>query len=150
MFLTKIQIIYECTLYFQFSLMNGLNQTFPFASFLICKSEQISPLIKVCKVIVKVKNCGLVTPYGDRDLGQVMACFLMAPSHYLNQCWLIISDVQWHSYQDKHQSLKSVLNYISTISSKFPRGQWVKVNKFMRCPICYINMLRWLKIKCHS
>ena len=26
-------------------------------------------------------------------LAQVMACCLMAPSHYLNQCWLIISEV---------------------------------------------------------
>ena len=31
-------------------------------------------------------------------LAQVMACCLMAPSHYLNQYWLIISEVQWHSY----------------------------------------------------
>ena len=30
-------------------------------------------------------------------LAQVMACCLTAPSHYLNQCWLIISKVQWHS-----------------------------------------------------
>ena len=30
-------------------------------------------------------------------LAQVMACCLMAPSHYLNQCWLIISEVQWLS-----------------------------------------------------
>ena len=29
-------------------------------------------------------------------LAQVMACCLTAPSHYLNQCWLIISKVQWH------------------------------------------------------
>ena len=28
-------------------------------------------------------------------LAQVMAWCLMAPSHYLNQCWLIISEVQW-------------------------------------------------------
>ena len=31
-------------------------------------------------------------------LAQVMACCLMAPSHYQNQWWLIISEVQWHSY----------------------------------------------------
>ena len=31
-------------------------------------------------------------------LVQVMACCLTAPSHYLNQCWLIISEVSWHSY----------------------------------------------------
>ena len=26
-----------------------------------------------------------------------LACCLTAPSHYLNQCWLIMSKVQWHS-----------------------------------------------------
>ena len=29
----------------------------------------------------------------ESTLAQVMACCLMAPSHYLNQCWLIISQV---------------------------------------------------------
>ena len=32
-------------------------------------------------------------------LAQVMACCLMAPSHYLNQSWLIIRKVQWHSFE---------------------------------------------------
>ena len=31
-------------------------------------------------------------------LAQVMACCLTAPSHHLNQCWPIISEVKWHSY----------------------------------------------------
>ena len=31
------------------------------------------------------------------SLAQIMACCLTAPSHYLNQCWLIINKVQWHS-----------------------------------------------------
>ena len=26
-----------------------------------------------------------------------MACCLMAPSHYQNQCWFIISEILWHS-----------------------------------------------------
>ena len=30
-------------------------------------------------------------------LDQVMVCCLTAPSHYLNQCWLIIKGVLWHS-----------------------------------------------------
>ena len=30
-------------------------------------------------------------------LAQVMACLLTAPNHYLNQVWLIIKCVQWHS-----------------------------------------------------
>ena len=38
--------------------------------------------------------------YGNKDLGnigQVMACCLMAPSHYLDQCWLLISEDPWYS-----------------------------------------------------
>ena len=30
-------------------------------------------------------------------LAQVMACCLMAPNHYLSQCWVIIREVLWHS-----------------------------------------------------
>ena len=73
---------------------------------------------------------------GSRStLVQVMACCLMAPSHYLNQCWQIISEVQWHSYQGDFTSDASTIshrnpfeNYLSKILSKSPRGQWVKVN----------------------
>ena len=32
-------------------------------------------------------------------LVQVMACCLMSPSHYLNQCWLTIHEIFWHSFQ---------------------------------------------------
>ena len=31
-------------------------------------------------------------------LAQVMACCLMAPSHYLNQCWLVITKIQWRQF----------------------------------------------------
>ena len=61
-----------------------------------------------------------------------MACCLTAPSHYLEQSWLIISEVQWHSYQGNFTRGASTIshqnpfeNYISKISFKFPRGQWV-------------------------
>ena len=50
----------------------------------------------------KLIHCGLVTLYGDifgSTLAQVMACCLRAPSHYLNQCWLIISGLLQHAYQ---------------------------------------------------
>ena len=33
----------------------------------------------------------------ESTLLQLMACCLTAQSHYLNQCWLIISKVLWHS-----------------------------------------------------
>ena len=35
----------------------------------------------------------------ESTLAQVMACCLTTPSHYLNQCWLIISEVLWHSLE---------------------------------------------------
>ena len=31
-------------------------------------------------------------------LAQVMTCCLTAPNHYLDQCWRIISRIQWHLY----------------------------------------------------
>ena len=57
--------------------------------------------LKAIRAASSLTHCGLVTPYGDRSgssLAQVMACCLTAPSHYLNQWWLIINEVQWHSY----------------------------------------------------
>ena len=43
-------------------------------------------------------------------LAQVMACCLTAPSHYLNQCWLIISEVQRHSPD------RNLMRYVPTIN----------------------------------
>ena len=39
----------------------------------------------------------ILRPKSGSTLAQVMACWLTAPSHYLNQCWLIISKIWWHS-----------------------------------------------------
>ena len=65
-------------------------------------------------------------------LAQVMACCLMAPSHYLNQCWLIVSEVQWQSPGSNFTRDTSAMNhknyienYLSKLSLKSPRGQWV-------------------------
>ena len=50
---------------------------------------------------------------------QVMVWCPTAPSHYQNQCWLIISKAQWHSYKENctreylsHQALKLVWNLL--------------------------------------
>ena len=66
-------------------------------------------------------------------LAQVMACCLTAPSHYLNQCWLIISKVWWHSFEGNFTAGISAINHCnwlekhsSKISLKSPRPQWVK------------------------
>ena len=66
-------------------------------------------------------------------LVQVMACCLMAPSHYLNQCWLIISKVLWYSsediiirrFEDTNQYSK-IEDYILKITLRSPRGHWDK------------------------
>ena len=42
-------------------------------------------------------------------LAQIIACCLMTPSHYLNQCWLIISKVQWQS-PGPRLNIKTVLS----------------------------------------
>ena len=63
-----------------------------------------------------------------------MACCLTAPSHYLNQCWLIISKVQRHSSEGNFAIDTPALNhwnylgnYLSKISFKSHRGHWVNV-----------------------
>ena len=46
----------------------------------------------------------------------VMAWCLTAPSHYLNQCWLIITDVLWHS--PKSNFTRSNINLIRNMCSE--------------------------------
>ena len=65
-------------------------------------------------------------------LAQVMACCLTAPSHYLNQCWLLISDVSWHSSENNWTvSAQAIILYNNfendalKITATSPRGQWV-------------------------
>ena len=62
-------------------------------------------------------------------LAQVMACCLTAPSHYLNQCWLI-SKVPWHSSEGiimrRYQSVKQDWKLQFKMVSRSPRVQWVK------------------------
>ena len=42
-------------------------------------------------------------------LVQVMACCLTAPSHYLNQIWLIISKVLWHIFNYTYTTVFSLI-----------------------------------------
>ena len=56
--------------------------------------------------------CGAI--WWDRTwstLAQVMACCLKAPSHYLNQCWFLISEVLWHSHES---------NFIASARTSIP------------------------------
>ena len=67
-------------------------------------------------------------------LAQVMACCLTAPSHYLNQCWLIVRGVLWHTSESSFagiaQGIDSGYEFEKDILKnifKSPRGQWVKI-----------------------
>ena len=73
-------------------------------------------------------------PYDNRNLGQhwLRACCLKAPSHYLNQCWLIISEVLWHSPESNFTGNALDIcpwyvfeNYLSRITAASHRGKWV-------------------------
>ena len=79
-------------------------------------------------------------------LAQVMACCLTAPSHYLNQCWLIIRGVLWHSSENSFtgiaQGIDSGYEFEKNILKnifKSPRGQWVKSTKKSKCIHVHYN-----------
>ena len=62
-----------------------------------------------------------------------MVCCLTAPSHCLNQYWLIISLVLWHSSEgiimrrsEDTNQLNKIGNSIFRIAFRSPRGKWVK------------------------
>ena len=65
-------------------------------------------------------------------LAQVMACCLTAPSHYLNQCWLMIREVPWHSSgciiirrSEETNQWNKIESCSFKMASRSPRGQWV-------------------------
>ena len=78
-----------------------------------------------------------MTPYGNiyismSTLAQVTACCLTAPSHYQNQCWVIISWVKWCSSKgnfmqiaEKSNSWSEFENCSFKLTPISPRGQWV-------------------------
>ena len=47
----------------------------------------------------------------ESTLAQVMTCCLTAPSHYLNQCWLIISKVQRHPSESNFTKDTSAISH---------------------------------------
>ena len=84
----------------------------------------------------------------ESTLAQVMACCLMAPSHYVNQCWLIISKVLWHSlgalsWQDPKIPIWKVrlkitfLEYLSDLPGANELKSFVKQ---VPSPICIADM----------
>ena len=99
---------------------------------------------------------GLETSYGDKSgsiLAQAMACCLTAPSHYLTQCWLIISNVLWHSSEG---IISEDVNQLNKIEIPFLESHpnlpgvkeltGVRTQRTMNTYIVYYG--RWLLIHC--
>ena len=88
-------------------------------------------------------------------LVQVMAFCLMAPSHYLNQCWLIIRKVLLHSAEGNFTgNVPDSYHWYDFENDKFkfravsPRGLWVKI-KYLS-DFCSFGSWYWLHIVTHS
>ena len=96
-----------------------------------CISIQISLIFIPTGQISSLWPCDTIWRYrSESTLAQVMACCLIAPSHYLYQCWCII-EVQCRSSQGNSTRDTSTINhqnYLSKMSSKSPRGHWVNNN----------------------
>ena len=74
-------------------------------------------------------------------LDQVMVCCLMAPSHYLDQCWLVIGEVLWEFHNGCPQPLFGIINLnIMNITATYPRDHLVE------CDIsAWIIAFDWIK-----
>ena len=89
--------------------------------------------MELSQEVLMLTQCGPVGT-SESTLAQVMACCLMTPSHYLNQCWLIIDKVQRHLSGGHFKEDTSATvhynyhkHYFCIISFQSPSGQWVKV-----------------------
>ena len=74
----------------------------------------------------------------------------IAPSHYLNQCWIIIREVLWHSSEGNFtRNAKDIYpgwawKSLIKISEASPRSQRVKKKKFLKIGIREsLSILEW-------
>ena len=88
-------------------------------------------------------------------LAQVMACCMTAPSHYLNQCWLMVCEVLWHSLDSNFTENTSVVYHWNGFETyqfetvvKAPRGQWVKKGQQLNQVHQLLGFIYWRKDSC--
>ena len=82
-------------------------------------------------------------------LAQVMACYLMAPSLYLNQYWLIISEVLWHSPEGNFTGdAKDILDMSLKITDLRLQPHLPGVNELK--VLTFHSLLQFLKPTHHS
>ena len=77
----------------KYGLHEGIEKQKYFSRFLVCWES----ILAINSLAAGGVICGHET---WSTLDQVMAWCLTAPSHCLNQCWLIFSEILWHSSKD--------------------------------------------------
>ena len=115
--------------------------------------------------MVLLTQCGLVALYGDSEstMAEVMVCWLTAPSHYLNQCSVFISEVHYHSVESKFTAsgqatilINKFEDYTFKIAAASPKGQWVQFRQwsprifwcFSGVPLVYQSSGQWWRTSC--
>ena len=84
-------------------------------------------------------------------LAQIMACCLTAPSHYLNQCWLIICKVEWHSSKASSQDIPqpSINEIIWKIKYLKYHSIFPGANELTHCSHCWPSKTNVIEL-CNS
>ena len=90
--------------------------------------------------------------WGQMSLAQVLACCLIAPSHCLMQCRLIISELMWHSPEDSFIGYDRDIIFWNAIPFELktylaPRGQWVNFVKLSAIHFCVIFYAQYLTFR---
>ena len=93
-------------------------------------------------------------PRSQSTLAQVMACCLTASSHYLNQCWLIINEVQWHAPESNFtgSACEFILqheleNYTFKIIAIFPGAMSLSTSVYLESICCLQYLVETVKLQ---
>ena len=84
-------------------------------------------------------------------LAQIMACYLTAPSHYLNQCWYKIIGIHPSAISQKMrqicwQKLSFKINFFLDLYA-FHLGQWVMGDIYFQIPASIIHRRgKWMNL----
>ena len=112
-----------CNCFIQTKIYNRISRSRKIWKFFCKLREKVTEFneesLKIYVLRIAVKSEGIFNSLWPGDviwwqesrstLNQVMACCLTAPSHYLNQCWLMISEVLWHSPDSNFTENTSVI-----------------------------------------
>ena len=84
-------------------------------------------------------------------LVQVMACWLTAPSHYLSQCWHLITEVLWYlperNFSASAQLVFCITSLKLNITTTSPMGQWVNFGRHLHLKGFFWE---WIQQQCES